>query len=349
MSSRDIIVIGASAGGIEALRHLVGELPSDFRASVFIVQHLSPQSPDILADIIARASTLPTVSPNDWDQIQGGHVYVARPDRHLLLEPSGHTRVTRGPKENRFRPAVDPLFRSAARSFGPRVVGVVLTGGLDDGTAGLLAIKQRGGVAVVQDPTDALVASMPLSALRHVKVDYCMPLVEIAPLLVRLASEPAGEEGACPVSDDLDIEVKIAREGKALDVGVMRLGEPSAFTCPECHGALLQLKQGGMMRFRCHTGHAYSAGSLLAELTESVEDTLWTAVRSIQESAMLMRHLAEHLSNGDAALAEQFLQKADEAQKRSEVVRQAVMNHEKMGEAKMEEALKETASPGVGE
>jgi two-component system chemotaxis response regulator CheB len=191
---------------------------------------------------------------------------------------------------------------------------------------------------------------MPLNARRHVAIDYCLPLDEIAPLLVRLSSESAEEEGAYPVSDRLDIEVNIAKEDKALDVGVMKLGEPSAFTCPECHGTLLQLKEGEMMRFRCHTGHAYSASSLLAELTESVEETLWSAVRSIQESAMLMRHLAEHLSgNGESRLAERFLQKAHEAQQRSDMVRQSVMNHEKMSEEKIEEELKEAASLGSAE
>jgi two-component system chemotaxis response regulator CheB len=299
--------------------------------------HVAPDSPAILHEILAREGDLPALSARDWEEIRMGHIYVAPPDRHLILDPSGYTRLTKGPKENRFRPAVDPLFRSAARAFGPRVVGVVLTGGLDDGTAGLLAIKQRGGLAVVQDPDDALAPSMPLNAMRHIAVDYCLPLVEVAPLLARLSSKPAEEEGAYPVSEELDIEVKIAQEDKALDAGVMKLGELSPFTCPECHGTLLQMKEGNFLRFRCHTGHAFSASSLLAELTDNVEDTLWTAVRSLQESTMLMRHLAQHLGgNGEGAMAELFLQKAQEAERRADLVRQAVMGHDKMSGVKVE-------------
>lgn len=339
MPNRDIIVIGTSAGGIEALRLLTRALPKNLQAAIFIVMHTSPDGPGILHEILAYEGCLPSVSARDWGEIRMGHIYVAPPDHHLLLDRSGYTRITKGPKENRFRPAVDPLFRSAARAFGPRVVGVVLTGGLDDGTAGVLAIKQRGGLAVVQDPDDALAPSMPLNAMKHVAVDYCLPLVEIAPLLVRLSSESAEEEGAYAVSEELDIEVKIAKEDKALDVGVMKLGEPSPFTCPECHGTLLQMKEGAFPRFRCHTGHAFSINSLLAELTENVEDTLWTAIRSMQESTMLMRHLAQHLSgNGEGAMAELFIQKAQEAEQRADLVRQAVMGHEKMSQVKVEVA-----------
>lgn len=342
MANKDIIVIGASAGGIEALRLLARSLPKDFQAAIFIVLHMSADSPGILHEIIGYQAELPVVSACDWEEIRMGSIYVAPPDWHLILDPSGYTRLTKGPKENRFRPAVDPLFRSAARAFGPRVIGVVLSGGLDDGTAGLLAIKQRGGLAVVQDPNDALVPSMPLNAKKHVAVDYCLPLAEIAPLLVSLSAESAKEEGAYPVSEDLDIEVKIAKEDKAIDAGVMKLGGWSPFTCPECHGTLLQMKEGNFLRFRCHTGHAFSVNSLLAELTESVEDTLWTAIRSVQESIMLMRHLAEHLSgNGEDATAELFLRKAQEAERRADLVRQAVMDHEKMSEAKMEVTGKE--------
>jgi two-component system chemotaxis response regulator CheB len=335
MPNRDIIVIGASAGGIEALRLLVRALPKNLQAAIFIVVHTAPDGPGVLHEILAYEGCLPSVSARDWEDIRMGHIYVAPPDRHLLLDPSGYTRLTKGPKENRFRPAVDPLFRSAARAFGSRVVGVVLTGGLDDGTAGLLAIKQCGGLAVVQDPDDALAPSRPLNAVKHVPVDYCLPLAEIAPLLVRLSGEPAAQEGAYPVSEELDIEVKIAKEDKALDAGVMKLGQPSPFTCPECHGTLLQMKEGNFLRFRCHTGHAFSINSLLAELANNVEETLWTAIRSIQESTMLMRHLAQHLSaGGEGAMAELFLQKAQEAERQADLVRQAVISHEKMSEVK---------------
>src|SRR5215211_6107214 len=287
MPGRDIVVVGTSAGGVEALRALVGGLPADFPGSVFVVMHTAPDSPGVL-------------------------------------------RLTRGPKENRFRPAIDPLFRSAAAVYGPRVVGVILTGGLDDGTSGLWGVKRLGGVAVVQDPEEAFMSSMPLSALNQVDVDYTLPLAEIAPLLSRLARTSVAEQGGYEVPEDLKIEVKIAMEDNALESGITRLGSPSIFTCPECHGTLLQLKENGRTRYRCHTGHAYSADSLLSELTESVEETMWSAIRSIDESAMLMRHMAEHVRESDAAASERFLEKAREAERRSKLARQAVFDHENL-------------------
>jgi len=274
LPKKDIIVIGASAGGIEALRLIVRDLPKDFAASIFVVLHTAPQSPGILDQILARAGSLPATNATDKEQIQPGRIYVAPPDHHLLIEP-GIVRVTKGPKENRFRPAVDPLFRSAAQTYGARVVGIILTGGLDDGTAGLWAVKQLGGTAIVQDPEEAVAPSMPASARRYVKVDYCLPLAEIATLLVRLTGSLAedvegmpGEEGAPKVSDEMEIEIKIAKEDQAIGVGIRNMGEPSSYACPECHGVLLQLKEANRIRFRCHTGHAYSADSLLAEVTE---------------------------------------------------------------------------------
>src|SRR5215211_1119499 len=190
--AKDIIVVGASAGGIEALRVLAGGLPADFPASLFVVLHTSPESPAMLPNILDRSGSLPALSPKDGDRIRPGTIYVAPPDRHLLIEPN-RLRVTRGPKENRFRPAVDPLFRSAAETYGPRVIGVILTGYLDDGTAGLWNVKQRGGTTIVQDPADAVADSMPRSALKHVEVDHCVRLVQIPSLLVRLTHEPAEE------------------------------------------------------------------------------------------------------------------------------------------------------------
>ena len=229
---KDIVVVGASAGGIEALRVLVGRLPADLPASLFVVVHTSPEAPSMLADILDRSGKLPALTPNDGEHIRRGTIYVAPPDRHLLVEPNV-MRVTRGPKENRFRPAIDPLFRSAAQTYGPRVVGVILTGYLDDGTAGLWTVKQLGGTAIVQDPADALVPFMPLNAITHVKVDYSLPLEEIAPLLVRLTTEAAEEEGAFQVPKEVEIEVNIAKEQKAIDAGVLQLGGPSNYACPE--------------------------------------------------------------------------------------------------------------------
>src|SRR5919199_6607725 len=208
MARKDIIVVGASSGGIDALKEVVAELPRDLRATIFITVHVAPYSLGILPEILERAGSLPASNAKDWEQIGQGRIYVAPPDHHLILEPSGYLRVTRGPRENRFRPAVDPLFRSAAHAFGTRVVGVILTGWLDDGTAGLYAVKERGGTAVVQHPDDAFAPAMPLSAIRHVEVDHIVRLKEIAPLLVRLTGAPAAEEGAYPVSEKLETEVR---------------------------------------------------------------------------------------------------------------------------------------------
>ena len=327
MSNQDIIVIGASAGGIDALKEIARGLPQGLKAAIFVVMHISPEGPGVLASILNHAGPLPASKATDQEKIRLGQVYVAPPDRHLLIE-NGHLRVTAGPKENRFRPAVDPLFRSAAKAYGPRVIGVILTGNLDDGTAGLRVIKQHGGTAVVQDPKDALYPSMPRSAMQHVEVDYCLPVKEIAPLLVSLINAPA-KEGVHPVSEEVRVEVNIAKENNALEAGVLKLGTPSNFACPECHGVLLQIKEGDRIRFRCHTGHAYSLDSLLGEITERIEESLWDTIRSVEESVLLLRQMADQLSQHNHTSAAAFLrQKAQEAQQRSNLVRQAVISHE---------------------
>lgn len=339
MLKRDIIVIGTSAGGVEALKKLAGALPRDLKAAVFIVLHVAPYSLGILPEILEREGPLPVANAKDWEPIEQGRIYVAPPDRHMLLDENGYVRITRGPRENRFRPAVDPLFRSAAHAFGPRVVGVVLTGWLDDGTAGLWAVKERGGVAVVQHPDDATAPAMPLNAIKRVEVEHILPLKEIGPLLARLADAPSGEEGDYPVSEEMETEVKIARENNALESGIMKWGEPSIYACPECHGVLLQLKEGGGIRFRCHTGHAYSVDSLLAEFTEKTEESLWSAIRAIEEGVILMRSLAGHYGERhDGADAQDLLRRAEEAQERAEAVRQVVMSHEQLSKIKLRHA-----------
>ena len=320
---KDIIVVGTSAGGLEALLALLGALPPDLQASIFVVLHTSPESPGLLAHILDRGGKLPAVTAQDRERFQKSRVYVPPPDRHLLLEP-GIVRVTRGPKENRFRPAIDPLFRSAAQTYGPRVIGVILTGYLDDGTAGLWTVKRLGGTAIVQDPADALVPFMPLNAVTHVKVDYCLPLQEIAPLLVRLTTEAAEDKGAYPVPKEVEIEVNIAKEQKAIDAGVLKLGEPSNYACPECHGVLLQMKEGTLFRFRCHTGHAYSLESLLTDITEKMDDALWNSIRAFEEGELFMRHMAEHLGQGNSnQSAESVLERAEETRRRVGLMRQA--------------------------
>lgn len=333
MRAKHLVVVGASAGGIEALRTLVGGLPSDFPAPVCVVMHTAPHSPGVLADILRRAGVLNAVNASNGERLRPGHIYVAPPDCHLLVEP-GILRVTKGPRENRFRPAVDPLFRSAAQVYGPATIGVLLTGSLDDGTAGLWAVKQLGGVAVVQDPADALYPEMPQNAIQSVNVDHVIPLTEIAPLLVELTSvpvaeRPVAERGALAVAEQMDIEVRIAKEQNAVNAGVERVGEPSTWACPECHGVLLQLKEGGRIRFRCHTGHAYSVSSLIAAVSEAIEDSLWNTVRALEEGGLLLHRMAEHVKSSHNGLdAQQLVDRAEEARRQAEAIRKLATERE---------------------
>lgn len=340
MTRHNIVVIGASAGGMEALKQIVTQLPSDFPCAIFIVWHIAPQYPSMLPQILERVCPLPVAHAIDKEAIQPGRIYVAPPNHHLLIEP-GHVRVTQGPKENRFRPSIDVLFRSAALAYGPQVIGVVLTGFLDDGASGLYAIKERGGLAVVQDPLDALHSSMPIQAMKAVEVDYCVPVAKMGAVLIDLANEVIQEKEVNSVSDQMKLEVKVALEDNAFESGIMKLGQLSPYTCPECHGVLLLLKEGNLIRFRCHTGHAYSLNSLLAELTESIESALWNTLRGIEESQMLMNHLAEHLNaEKNSEMGKLFLQKSQEAKKRADLVRQAVMSNETLSEEKLSSEIK---------
>ncbi len=231
MAKKDIVVVGASAGGMAALEQLVAGLPRGLPASLFVVWHLAPGVKSVLPTILTRAGPLPACNPKDGDPIEPGRIYVGPNDHHMLLE-NGYIRVARGPKENRFRPGIDPLFRSAAYIYGPRAIGVVLSGALDDGTAGLWAIKLRGGTAVVQDPAEAVHRSMPLSALDNVEVDYKLPVAQIGPLLERLVREPAGRVPLLPAREreKMEAEVKIAREVDSRVEDILQYGSPRSAT-----------------------------------------------------------------------------------------------------------------------
>jgi two-component system chemotaxis response regulator CheB len=328
----DVIVIGASLGGMEALKKLFAQLPHDLPAAVLVVWHMSPEALNLLPDILRRVTDFPVVSAEDCETIMPGRAYIAPPDFHLVVEAdetdSKSTRLTRGPKENRFRPSIDVLFRSAALAFGPRVIGVILTGMLDDGASGLYAIKERGGLAVVQDPVDAEAPNMPINAMRAVKVDHVSPIAGMGELLVQLINQPVkeGEDavGENESSPNLQTEIRIALEDNSLERGALGLGEPTSYTCPECHGALSQITEGNIIRFRCHTGHAFTLDSLLAEVTESSEAALWNAIRVLQENEMITGHLAKQLSEGgDDEAAQACLQKMVRAMRQANLVRQA--------------------------
>ena len=327
MTPKRLIAIGASAGGIEALRTIAGSLPADFPAPICVVLHTSPTAPALLSGILDRAGPLRAVAAHSGARLKPGTIYVAPPDRHLIVEP-GKVRLTRGPKENRFRPAIDPLFRSTAQVYGPNGIGVVLTGHLDDGAAGLWAVKQLGGIAIVQDPADALFPSMPDSAMRYVDVDHVVPLDGVAPLLVRLTTEPARDETVA-VLESVEVEVDIAKEKDGLEAGLLRIATPSEFTCPECHGVLMQLKEGDGIRFRCHTGHAYSVQTLLAAIHDGVEDALWASVRAMHEGERLMQQMAEHLrSTPHAGAPADLHERVRELRRRSDILREMLTTQE---------------------
>ena len=307
-------------------------LPATLDAAIFIVWHMSPDVTGMLPQVLNRENTLFASNALDNEVVTFNRIYVAPPDKHLLLE-KGLVRVVRGPKENRFRPAVDPLFRSAAQSYGRRVIGIILSGALDDGTAGLWTIKSRGGLAIVQEPAEATFPSMPESALAAVDVDYRVPLAEMATLLVKLTAETVTEASEITMEEQrkTTIETRIAAQKPALGQGVLTLGTPSPYACPDCHGVLLAIADGDLIRYRCHTGHAHSADSLLATITEQVEDTLWSAIRGVEESILLLNNLGDHYAEkNQPKLAAMYFKKAQEAESRAELVRQAVFKHEQL-------------------
>jgi two-component system, chemotaxis family, protein-glutamate methylesterase/glutaminase len=286
-STRDIIVVGASAGGVQALQQVVGGLPGGFPASIFIVLHLWARAPSMLAPILSRAGPLPVGVATDGAAIERGRIYVAPSDMHLFVERD-QMRVIRGPRENRTRPAINPLFRSAASAFGRRVIAVILTGTLDDGAAGLWAVKQCGGVAVVQ--SDPEFEDMPRSARESVAVDHEVPLREIAPLLNRLVREPVADSVPQPVPEIVHYSSEKAKMN-ANATNLDELGPRSVFSCPECSGALWELEEG-QLQYRCHVGHAYSAEALREAQSLDIEQSVWSALRALKESAALDERLA---------------------------------------------------------
>ncbi len=281
-----IIVIGASAGGMQALKRLLAQLPSDFPAPVFIVNHMSPDTTgEVLVRVLDEAGPLPCQQGANGQQFEKGRIYLAPSDRHMLID-DGHVLITKGARENRSRPAIDPLFRSAAVAYGNRVIGVILTGFLDDGTSGMMAIRRCGGVCIAQDPDDADHADMPRSVMVNVGVDHCLPIADMGVLLSTLAREAPHQ--AVPAPNDVVIEARIARRVLSDLPSVEALGDLVPFNCPDCGGVLWQIKDGDILRYRCHTGHAFTSAVLLAEQSARIEETLWTALRMFEERQNLL-------------------------------------------------------------
>jgi two-component system chemotaxis response regulator CheB len=310
-----VVVVGVSAGGLDALSRLVAQLPKSFPAPVFIVQHLAADADvEVLVRTLKKYSELECVQARDGEEFQNGRIYLAPSDHHIMLG-KGKVMITKGAQENRSRPAIDPLFRSAAVTYGNSVVGVLLTGYLDDGTAGLIAIQRCGGICVVQDPRDAAYPDMPQNALNQMKPDHCLPLAGMGTLLSRLVKRTPGKRK--PVPKEIAIEAKIAERVLSDLPSVNALGDQVPFNCPGCGGVLWKVGKGKSLRFRCHTGHAYTAPVLLAEQTEKIEETLWVALRMFEERRNLLTTMAASQSGAS-------LQSVTERANQSEVYIQRI-------------------------
>jgi two-component system, chemotaxis family, protein-glutamate methylesterase/glutaminase len=321
MAKRDIVVIGASAGGVEALMTVIGGLPAALPAAVLVVLHVPANARSALPDILGRVGALQVVEARTNAQLAPGRLIIAPPDRHLTIRGEV-AHLSRGPRINRHRPAVDPLFQTAAREAGPRVIGVVLSGVLDDGTSGMLAIRRAGGATIVQDPADALYGGMPRSVLEQMTVDRVLPASAIAGALVALAGQTVPDRTREP-------EPLMTSPHDDLETELLPPGEPdrpaSGFTCPECHGALWTAKTDDLERFRCRVGHAFTPKGLFAAQAESIEEAMWAAYRALEESASLSARLAARARDqGLPKVAERHDGKYAEARQRAALIRQVL-------------------------
>ena len=330
MAKKDIVVLGASAGGIEALSEMVAHLPTEFPASLFVVVHVPEGARSALPKILSRRGKLPAVHPQDGDLIEKGRIYVAPPNCHLMLGGK-RIRLVRGPREHGVRPAVDPLFRSAALNFGSRVIGVILSGNLDDGTAGFEIIKARDGSTIVQDPEEAQYNSMIASAIQNGFVDEVLPAAKISARLVELVKEGAVEEDI-----GMDDREKIEEEEKELAIdeldfaqlhGDDQPGVVSAFVCPECSGTLWELTSSDTLRFRCRVGHAFAVDSLLAKQQDAIENAFWVALRALEERGAMMRRLLRRAQqSGHTAGIQRYNEEAEAVADRAKTIRDIILS-----------------------
>jgi two-component system chemotaxis response regulator CheB len=330
MTHHDVVVIGASAGGVEALRTLVAGLPPEFNAAIMVVLHIPATAPSVLDQVLSSAGPLPASVGRDGERFHSGHIYVPQADFHLMLRPHQLLRVVRGPRENRARPSVDVLFRSAARFYAGRVIGVLLSGSLYDGVAGLQVIKVRGGLTVVQ--SDPIFPSMPMTAASQIDIDHSVPIADMAALLQRLVALPADEKVVA--AHELDVEDQISEMDPRLMESEQKyesFARPSHYTCPDCHGTLWQIDDQDVLRFRCRVGHGFTGESLMAVQNEDLEGVLWTALRALEEKASLLRQMAERQEQRQhSETALRFRQNADDIAAQAEVLRNVLL-HRSLG------------------
>ncbi len=353
MAHHDIVVIGASAGGLEAIRHILGAMPRDLDATLLIVLHTTSRAGSLLPEIFKRACQLPVSHPRDGEMLERGRVYIAPPGFHMIVE-DGFLRVLQGPRENLQRPAIDLLFRSAAAAYGPRVIGIILTGMLDDGTAGLMVVRASGGKAIVQDPETALYPGMPKSALAHVPEALSAALDDIPALLLQLVRSPVPPESIHPPKADVASakETRIAELDMSQISSEDRLGKPSPFGCPDCGGVLWEIEENGFLRFRCRVGHALTAKYLAAEQRHAVETALWEALRALEESASLYRRMAGRATkSGHFLPAQQFEDRASDTEANSRILRDFLLrvNVERTDDPEDYSPRSVEAPPEVGE
>jgi two-component system, chemotaxis family, protein-glutamate methylesterase/glutaminase len=319
MANRDIIAIGTSAGGVEALIAVAKGLPSDLAASVVLTIHLPSHAKSSLDDLLNSVGALPAAFAEDGEKLRKSRIYIAPPNRHLLVEPD-RISLGEGPRENNARPAIDAMLRSAAVCCGSRVVGAVLTGTLGDGASGLWAIHQAGGVTVVQDPKDAAFAEMPLTAVNRAKPDHIVSLADLPALLTSLTHQPAGETK--PLPPGAKFEVEIARNGHSGMDKMDAFGRRSALACPDCGGVMWELDDGGMSRYRCHVGHTYTAEVMSLALDENLRRALASAMRALDERTALARKLhREAKASGHRFLAENWAQRIKEFEREADIIR----------------------------
>jgi two-component system chemotaxis response regulator CheB len=303
-----IVVVGASAGGVEALQRFVRALPGDFAAPVLVVLHASPSGRSYLPEILTRAAPFAATHATEGEQLDARHIYVAPPDSHLVVT-DGVVSLAKGPRENGHRPAIDPLFRTAAEAYDSHVAGVILSGTLDDGTVGLHAIKQAGGATLVQDPDDALYPDMPLNAIAYVHPDYVQPVEELVQTLVRLTASASPTTGT---NDRVSPSEDPPEPAPAPSAEIAQPGEIVAFSCPECGGTLWETEAGSTVSYRCRVGHAYTLHNLLVRHGETVERALWTAYRALEERAAMSRRVSRRLADrGRLESAERFERQAE--------------------------------------